>query len=114
MSTLQVANISDGTDTLATGYVVNGSAKAWVEYNQSGTVAIVSSFNVASLTDVLTGRTSTNLTNSMASSSYALGGMCRANGYIALRAGKSASSAEVETISADYDEVGLTFTGDLA
>ena len=30
MSTIDVANITDGTDTVATSYVVNGSAKAWV------------------------------------------------------------------------------------
>ena len=32
MSTLNVSNISDGTDTVETGYVVNGSAKAWAEF----------------------------------------------------------------------------------
>ena len=30
MSTIVTSNISDGTDTVGTEYVVNGSAKAWV------------------------------------------------------------------------------------
>ena len=43
MSTLNVSNISDGTDTVETGYVVNGSAKAWVNTNSGGSP--LSSFN---------------------------------------------------------------------
>ena len=38
MSTLNVSNITDGTDTVGTSYVVNGSAKAWAAYNGQGTV----------------------------------------------------------------------------
>ena len=51
MSTLNVSNITDGTDTVGTSYVVNGSAKAWVNFNGSGTIAVRNSLNVASLTD---------------------------------------------------------------
>ena len=40
MSTLNVSNITDGTTTVGTSYVVNGSAKAWVTFNGTGTVAI--------------------------------------------------------------------------
>jgi len=39
MSTLNVSNITDGTDTVGTSYVVNGSAKAWVNFNGTGTIA---------------------------------------------------------------------------
>jgi hypothetical protein len=55
MSTLTVTNISDGTDTVATGYVVSGSAKAWASYNGQGTVSTRQSFNVSSMTDISTG-----------------------------------------------------------
>jgi hypothetical protein len=44
-------NISDGSTTLDAGYVVNGSSKAWVNFNGSGTVAIRDSQNVSSLID---------------------------------------------------------------
>ena len=66
MSTLSVSNITDGTDTVETGYVVNGSAKAWVNFD--GTTAsptIQNSANVSSITDNSSGNYAVNLTNNM-------------------------------------------------
>lgn len=73
MSTLNVANISDGTDTVETGYVVNGSAKAWVNFNGSGVVAIRDSMNVASLTDKGAGDYAFNFSNAMSNADYSVG-----------------------------------------
>ena len=70
MSTLNVANISDGTDTVETSYVVNGSAKAWVNFNGTGTIAVRESYNVASLTDTAIGIYKVNLTSSMSNADY--------------------------------------------
>ena len=69
MSTINVANITDGTDTVETGYVVNGSAKAWVRYYQI-TPVINKSFNVASVTDVGTGQSTVNFTSGLDESLY--------------------------------------------
>ena len=66
MSTLNVANISDGTDTVGTGYVVNGSAKAYGHSNGIGTV-LSTTLNVWSLTDVAVGKRQFNLTSAMSS-----------------------------------------------
>ena len=41
--------------SLDTQYVVNGSAKAWIHFNGTGTVAIKDSLNIASLSDAGTG-----------------------------------------------------------
>ncbi len=71
MSTIDVANITDGTDTVATGYVINGSAKAWVNFNGTGTAAIRDSMNVSSLTDNGTGDYAILFTNSFANPNYA-------------------------------------------
>jgi len=73
MSTLSVSNITDGTDTVETGYVVNGSAKAWVNMNGTGTIAIRDSLNVASLTDNGTGDYQINISSAMSSSNYYVG-----------------------------------------
>ena len=73
MSILSVSNITDGTDTVETGYVVNGSAKAWVNFNGTGTIAIRDSFNVASLTDNSTGNYNVNFSSSMANTGYSVG-----------------------------------------
>ena len=90
MSTLNVSNITDGTDTVETGYVLNGSAKAWSEFKTS--VVINDSFNVASMADNGVGDYQTNLTNSMASTAYvALGDVENYNAYLTTT-GKTASS----------------------
>ena len=74
MSTIIASNISDGTTSVPSTYVVNGSAKAWVNFNGQGAVAIYDSFNVSSLTDVSTGRTLTNFTNNMSNGNYSVTG----------------------------------------
>ena len=43
--------------------VVQGSAKAWVNFNGTGTVAIRASFNVSSITDNGVGNHTINFTN---------------------------------------------------
>ena len=68
MSTLNVLNISDGTDTVATGYVVNGSAKAWV--CAGGDASIRSSMNVSGQTDYGTGDYTYGLTAAMVDNQY--------------------------------------------
>lgn len=72
MSTLLVSNISDGTDTVETGYVVNGSAKAWASVNSS--IVVQDSFNLASMTDFATGAYGYNLSSSMSNVFYSATG----------------------------------------
>jgi len=60
--------------SIATNYVVNGSAKAWVNFNGTGTIATRDSLNVSGLTDNGTGDYSINFSNSMNSSDYAFQG----------------------------------------
>lgn len=56
--------------SLTTDYVVNGSAKAWVNFNGNGTVAIQSSTNTSSITDNGTGDYTSNLSSAMSDASY--------------------------------------------
>ena len=72
MSTLNVSNITDGTTTLATEYVVNGSAKAWVNFNAKNTATIRDSFGVGSMVDVGTGEHTINLSSAMSNSGYSV------------------------------------------
>ena len=57
---------------IATSYVVNGSAKAWVNFNGTGTIAARDSFNVTSLTDNGTGDYTVTYSNSMSNGNYAV------------------------------------------
>lgn len=70
MSSLITSNISDGTTSVPTGYVVNGSAKAWVNFNGTGTIAARDSLNVSGLTDYGTGDYGISYSSSFSSNSY--------------------------------------------
>ena len=56
--------------SIATNYVVEGSAKAWANFDGTGTASIRDSFNAASLTDNGTGTYSINFSNSFSNSDY--------------------------------------------
>ena len=72
MSTLSVSNITDGTDTVETGYVVNGSAKAWAFHNHDGTN--YDSINVSSVTDSAVGITQLTWSSAFGNANYACAG----------------------------------------
>jgi len=59
---------TDG-NTVAATYVTNGSAKAWVKYNQS-TPGVDNSLNVSSVTDNATAKYTINYTNNWANINY--------------------------------------------
>jgi hypothetical protein len=69
MSSLIVSNVSDGTLSIPTTYVTNGSAKAWMQYLQAGPT-LSDSFNVSSVTDTSTGLFTMNFTSAMSSDAY--------------------------------------------
>lgn len=71
MSTLQVSNISDGTTTVGTEYVVNGSAKTWANFD-GDPLSVRDSLNLSSVTDNGTGDYTPNYTNNFANSDYAV------------------------------------------
>ena len=59
--------------SVTTDFVVNGSAKVWVQFaGNAGTIASSDSLNVASLTDEGTGRYQVNLSSSMNNSDHAV------------------------------------------
>jgi hypothetical protein len=81
MSTIKTTTLStlDGTATVPVNTVVNGSAKAWVNFNGTGTVAIRASFNVTSITDNGTGDYTVNFTVAMVDANYVVAGTCGGN-----------------------------------
>jgi hypothetical protein len=74
MSTLNTVNITNGTDSITVEGAVKGSAKAWVNFNGTGTVAIRASYNVSSITDNGTGDYTVNFTSAFADVNYVLAG----------------------------------------
>jgi len=71
MSTIKTETLSTPSNaTVPVDTVVNGTAKAWVNFNGTGTVAIRRAFNVASITDNGTGDYTVNLTTAMSDANY--------------------------------------------
>jgi hypothetical protein len=130
MSTLNVANISDGSDTVETGYAINGSAKVWLDLLQTSTT-VRDSLNVTSVTDNGVGDFTVNFSSALNSSGYAYSGEIDSSGAtsshmifrLAPTAAKLAGSCGVysgyATTTVGFTKleyVGLAFTvhGDLA
>lgn len=57
-----------------------GSCKSWVAFNGTGTLAVLASYNVTSVTDNNTGDYTVNIGNDMSSANYAVTGICRRSG----------------------------------
>jgi len=57
---------------IPTSYVVNGSAKAWINYNGQGTIAVRDSLNHSSLTDNGTGNHDTSFSASFNNANYSV------------------------------------------
>lgn len=74
MSTLKLDTLSNkaGTASVPSDTIVSGTAKAWVNFNGTGTVAIRRAFNVSSITDRGTGQYTVNFTNALADDNYAV------------------------------------------
>ena len=104
MSTLRVTNISNagGTKTVPADTVVDGSAKAWVNFNGTGTVAIRRAFNVSSITDNGTGDYTVNFTNAMSDANFAAASNNNANGGSMPQQAKTSSSYRLLTLNSGY------------
>lgn len=70
ITTAEIAAAAVTTAKLGTSEA-SGLAKAWVNFNGTGTVAIRASFNVSSITDVGTGDYTVNFTTAMVDANYA-------------------------------------------
>ena len=73
LSRVNTAIISDGTYSTSANNVIQGSAKAWVNFNGtlSGTITPRASFNVNSVTKNSTGIYTINFTTAMPDANYA-------------------------------------------
>lgn len=102
MSTLNVTNISDGTNSTSTTNVVKGSAKAWVNFNGQGTVAIREAYNVGSITDNGNGDYTVNFTTALTDANYCVTHMCRSvntNGNRGVSGAQLTDAASLPTAS---------------
>jgi hypothetical protein len=118
MSTLNVANVTDGTTSVPTGYVVNGSAKCWVHGDMPNST-INDSLNTSSMTDEGTGQFLTNWTSAFSNTYYSYYGTDYFYGLLrSNQSGWTTSSAYVITYGGSFVARDNVFTtaahGDLA
>jgi hypothetical protein len=126
VSTIIASNVSDGTLSIPTTYVTNGSAKAWVNFNGTGTIAVRDSLNVSSLTDNGTANYNVNLTSNFSAADYAITGSGIGDSTSTNRADCAVGSLTASTVSSmnisprnsgsavDPTHVNVVAVGDLA
>ena len=106
--------ISGGTDA------VSGVAKAWVNFNGTGTIAARDSLNLSSLSDGGTGDYTVNFSSSFSAADYCISGTAGGNRFLSPSNGsETSSSVRVRSQYGDvsYADSTLTcphITGDLA
>jgi hypothetical protein len=119
MSTINVSNITDGTTTVGTSYVVNGSAKAWIFFQGTGTVNVLDSFNISSVDDNGTGNYDLNYASSFSSANISPVGTSNWRGVLTHDA-YSATDTNLATreggssSKGDRGRLSVTVHGDLA
>tara|TARA_R100001509_G_C4768353_1_gene182136 strand:+ start:239 stop:649 length:411 start_codon:yes stop_codon:yes gene_type:complete len=123
--------ITDGTTSVATSFVTNGSSKAWTKFDGSAVTSdltgVLASFGVASVVDNTTGDFTVNVSSAFSTAHYSV---ASTNGVIANNGGifsVAENAAASPTASAyrlnvcspggtqnDNTSIKLTFDGDLA
>jgi autotransporter translocation and assembly factor TamB len=70
--TLVISDLSDGTNSTSATNCIQGSAKAWVNFDGTGTPAIRASYNVSSITDNGTGDYTVNFITALPDANYSI------------------------------------------
>ena len=101
MSEIRVTTLSDtaGSNSSTAAQIQQGRAKAWVNWNSQGTVAVRDSFGVNSITDNGGGIFAINFSPTFSNANYAVSGACGninnstagTNAYISLLGGGKGS-----------------------
>lgn len=117
---------SNGSQAVDTQYVVHGSSKAWVAYDQSPGLTVLDSLNVSSVTDSATGAARISYASNFSNANYcatSTASPSNGNAGIALlnlySGSKQTGSADIWTTNqsatlADSADVAFSFQGDLA
>ena len=108
----------------ATTSLQQGLAKAWLNFNGTGTVAITDRFNVAAITDNGTGDYTNTISNPMGNSNFsytALGGNTSGALSVRIENANNRSTTTIDILSydtsssqIDFADMNTLFHGDLA
>jgi len=121
IKTNNITNVSGGIPTVKGQQLI---PTAWVVFNGTGSVAVIGSENVSSITDNATGRYTVNFATAFANTNYCATGVARYTNTSWSWASLGMASNDTKTTTAmkfgttlvsnyflDSPEVGLTFMG---
>ena len=122
MSDIRANTISNAAGTGPIELTKQSAAKAWINFNGTGTVAIRDSFNSSSLTDHNTGDYTLTFSNELASGNFAWSGGAQELCAVGVFTPSSYSStvkrfnvkATNSTVNVDAQDVNFSLHGDLA
>ena len=99
---------------ISTSYVVNGSAKAWINFNGQGTIAARDSLNLSSLSDYGTGNYGVGISSSFSAADYSIStGATWYAGVTASTTTSIAGDAGNKPTTSSYEFVTFTTTTDV-
>lgn len=116
MSTIVAQTLSNGSVSTSTANCIQGSAKAWVNFNGTGTPAIRASYNVSSITKGSTGQYTVNFTNAFADANYSVttSGQRNLSGFVRPFVVAIDSSSPPAAMATTYVRLCCTDTQELA
>lgn len=112
--TLTISTLSDGTNSTSTTNCIQGSAKAWVNFqggngNTAGTIN--GSFNVSSITVNGTGNYTINFTTAMPNANYITmvqGRQVTGSGYTLLGSTTDSTAQTTSLVRITYNQINTT------
>jgi len=110
-SVLNVDTIADKAGTGPVALTKQSAAKAWINFNGTGTPAARKSFNTSTITDNGTGQFRISMVSAMSDADFALIGSCIGDGatsnrtasLMGSRGSNTTSIMDVNTVRADTD-----------
>jgi hypothetical protein len=116
LGTTKVSAITDsaGSNSSTPAAIANGTAKAWVNFNGTSTVAIRASYNVSSITDNGVGNYTVNFTTAMADANYCVQGSAGATNTQNIGAVRIGSQSAGNTFTTSAVQVLFTTAGEAA
>ena len=121
MSEIRTDTISAANGTDPVTLTKQSAAKAWVNFNGTGTIALRDSVNIASVTDNAVGTYTLNFSNNMANTSYSTTSASRNRATGSNNSYTATSSKRIELWEpssspalSDTDEIAAAIHGDLA
>jgi hypothetical protein len=120
MSTVRADNYGNrlGTKSVPAGYVVDGTAKAWVSISGKGTPSVRASLNISSIVHNATGDYTNNYASAFANADYNAafmndndGGSTTAVTLGFIATGPTASSGRIQVSASGLGRINLNWVG---